>query len=489
MADKDNKANRNNALPETTGKVRLNPVPLSFGGAKNNASGAKTTHTAQRKGLPTASEARAEYEEVENPRKIIRQGMLVIFLFFGILGVWSFFGRISGAVVAPGRIKIETERKIVQHLEGGIVDEILTREGQEVVEGEPLIVLQSVQTDANAKMLQKELVALSAQRQRFVAEKDGKKELAWSDDLQTLAREIGSIDVLDSEEKIFLTRQETLETQISLLKTQIAQLKAQVAGNEEQLNAENRIIAALQDELAAKRKLHRERYLDKTQILGLERDLAGHQGTRGRIRQGIAEARQREAELNLRITELERRFVEDATRNLGDLENRLIQSRERLRPLVDAAARLQIKAPVAGRVVDLKVHSRGAVVRPGETLMDIVPHDNPLIVETQVPVDKITEVYMGQKALVQLTAFDTRLVPAMPAKVTYISADSLNPEGGYGSPYYLCHVEVDPDALQEERLYMSPGMPATVFITTSERTIIYYMFEPYIKSWQRALRD
>lgn len=474
-----------NNLIETTGRVKLRPVPLRFGGVKDKEEG-----KAARKGLPTAAEARAEYEEIENPRKIIRQGMLVIFFFFGILGVWAFFGHIQGAVIGVGRIKIETERKTIQHLEGGIVDEILIREGQEVVQGEPLIVLQSVQADASANMTRKEVVSLEAQRLRAIAEKDGDTELKWPDALQQQAKEWDSTDVLANEEKIFQTRQQTLDTQLSLLDTQLAQNKAQIAGHEDSLNAEVRIIATLQEELASKRRLHRDRYLDKTQILVLERELANHQGVRGRLRQQIAEAKQRAAELNLRITETKGRFVEEATRSLGDLENRLIQARERLRPLLDAASRLQIKAPVAGRVVDLKVHSKGAVIRSGETLMDIVPHDNPLIVETQVPINRITEVYVGQKALVQLDAFDTRMVPNMPARVTYISADALQPQpGGYGEPYYLCHVEVDPEALREERLYLAPGMPATVFITTTERTVVYYMFEPYIKSWERALRD
>lgn len=477
---------KKNNLIETTGRVKLNPVPLRFGGKKESSA---TGDSRQRKGLPTAAEARAEYEEVENPRKIIRQGMIVIFLFFGILGIWAFFGRISGAVVGMGRIKIDNERKIVQHLEGGIVESILVRDGQEVVSGEPLIVLESVQTDANANMLRKELVGTEAQRLRAIAEKDGLKKLEWPADLKRMAEESQSMDVLVNEEKIFISRAQMLETQISLLEAQLAQIKAQVAGNQDQITAETRIIATLNDELGSKRKLHRERYLDKTQILGLERELANHQGVRGKLRQSIAEANQRAAELRLRITEAKGRYVDEATKNLGELEAKLIQQRERLRPLVDAAQRLQIKSPVAGRVVDLKVHTPGSVVRPGETLMDIVPHDNPLIVETQVPINKITEVYVGQPALVQLDAFDTRMVPPMPGKVTYVSADSLQPQGGPAEPYYLCNVEVDPKALQEERLYLAPGMPATVFITTTERTIVYYMFEPYIKSWQRALRD
>lgn len=478
----ENKKNDDGNLIETTGRVKLNPVPLKFGGAKSPAA-------PERKGLPTAAEARAEYEELENPRKIIRQGMIVILLFFGILGVWSFFGRIQGAVVGVGRIKIEDERKIVQHLEGGIVDDILVAEGQEVVAGEPLIILQSVQTDANASALRKELVALDAQRHRFMAEKDGKTRVSWSEELKELAKNCQSMDVLENEERIFISRQESLKTQISLLDTQVAQLKAQIGGLEDQLKAENHIIATLQEELGAKRRLHKDRYVDKTQILSLERELAGHQGTRGHLRQQIAELKQRGAELNLRITDVKVRFVEEATKNLGDIEARILQSNERLRPLEDAASRLQIRAPVSGRVVDLKVHSKGSVVRPGETLMDIVPHDNPLIVETQVPVNKITEIYIGQKAYVQLDAFDTRMVPQMPGKVTYISADSIKSQEVGPEPFYLCHIEVDPKALEEEHLYLAPGMPATVFITTSERTVVYYMFEPYIKSWERALRD
>lgn len=483
MAEEDKNSEENKGpLLETTGRVKLNPVPLSFGGKKS------VPGPSPRKGLPTATEARTDYEELENPRKIIRQGMLVILLFFGILGTWSFFGTISGAVVGQGRIKIDNERKIVQHLEGGIVDEVLVREGQEVLAGQPLIILRSVQTDASASALRKELVGLQAQRQRNIAEKDGNTRIVWTEELKALAESCQSMDLLINEEKIFTSRLQTLDTQISLLKSQIAQLKAQVAGSEDQLKAENKIIATLQEELTSKRRLHKERFVDKTQILGLERELAGHQGTRGHIRQSIAEAKQREAELNLRITETKGHFIEEATRSLGDLDTRILQAEERLRPLEDAAARLEIKAPVAGRIVDLKVHSNDSVIRAGETLMDIVPHDNPLIVETQIPVNKITEVYLGQKAQVQLDAFDTRLVPQIPGVVSYISADSVIPQG-QGEPVYLCHVELDPRALEEESLYLAPGMPATVFITTTERTIIYYMFEPYIKNWQRALRD
>lgn len=429
-------------------------------------------------------------ENVEDPRRIIRQGILVVVLFFGALGLWSIFGHISGAVVAPGKIKIESERKTVQHLEGGIVDAILVREGEEVRAGQPLIILESVQIDANASMLQKQLVAQSAAQIRLTAEKDLKDALQWPEDLRRLAENSHSADVLDNEERIFTARRDALNAQISLLNTQLAQLDAQVAGFDDQVKAEQAIIGTLNEELRAKRQLYKERYLEKSQILELERTLASHQGNRGRLKQSIAEAKQRAAELNLRIEDVKVRFVEEATSALGKLENDIIQTRERIRPLKDAKKRLQIVAPVSGKVVDLKVHSKGGVVRPGEPLMDIVPHDNPLIVESHVPVNKITEVYIGQDALVQLDAFDTRLVPHMPGKVTYISADRLEERTNAGvMPYYLCYVEIDPKALTDAQLYLSPGMPATVFITTKQRTVLYYMMEPLIKNWDRALRE
>ncbi len=448
--------------------------------------------TIETKAIPAAEVRKkpAQRPGIEDPRKIIRQGLLVVAMFFGVLGTWAFFGEISGAVVAPGKVKIETERKTVQHLEGGIVESILVREGEQVQEGQTVIVLEGVQVDASEKMLQKQLVALLAAQTRSAAEKEFKSELAWSETLLDLAASIRSEDVLENERKIFVARREALTGQISLLKSQIAQIDAQILGYQEQMRAEQAIIRTLDEELKAKRQLYAEQYLEKSQILELERMLASHEGNRGHMRQSIAESRQKKDELLLRIEDTKNRLVEEATNQLGKLDNEILQLRERLRPLKDAKKRLQIVAPVTGRVVGLRVHSRGGVVRPGEPLMDIVPENIPLVIETQVPVNKITEVYIGQEALVQLDAFDTRITPHIPARVSYISADRLESQTNAGvMPFYLCYVEIDPAALKESDMYLSPGMPATVFITTRKRTVMYYMFEPLLKNWERALRE
>lgn len=427
---------------------------------------------------------------IEDPRRIIRQGLVVIILFFGVLGVWATFSEISGAVVGQGKVKIETERKTVQHLEGGIVDEILVREGDTVTAGQPLIVLESIQVDASVDMLRKQLAASLASQARYTAEKDLKKTIILSDELLSLVEQTSSNDVIANEQKIFSARRDALDGQVSLLKSQMGQLNAQISGSQEQLKAEEAILGTLEEELKAKRQLYAERYLEKSQILELERQLATHQGNRGRLRQSIAEARQKDAELRLRIEDARNRFVEDASNQLGRLDNEILQIRDRIRPLKDAKRRLQVVAPVGGRVVGLKVHSKGGVVRPGEPMLDIVPDDNPLIVEVQVPVNKVTEVYPGQEAQVQLDAFDIRITPLMKAKVSYISADRIEDKTNAGvMPYYMCYVEIDPKGLKDAAVYLSPGMPATVFITTKKKTVLYYMLEPLIKNWSLALRE
>lgn len=429
-------------------------------------------------------------KSVEDPQRIISLGVLIIFIFFGVLGVWSGFAKISGAVVAPGTVKIETERKTVQHLEGGIVESILVKEGDTVKAGAPLIVLESAQVNASYALYTKQLYAHRAAQARLLAEKNWEKDIEWPEDMR---HEVGVNyvrDFLNNEEKIFDARRDAINGQISLLKAQIEQINAQIIGFEEQHQSENTIIGTLEEELSAKRQLFNERYIDKSQILELERLLASHQGNRGRLQQLIAEAKQRGSELKLKISDLKNRFIEDSTSQLGNVENEILQLQEKIHPLKDAKDRLNIIAPVSGQVVGLKVHSVGGVVRPGEPLMDIVPEDNHLIVETHIPVKDITDVYVGQDAQVQLDAFDRNATPLIKGKVVYISGDRIEERTAQGVvPYFVSHVQLEARDILSARAYLSPGMPATVFITTKQRTVLAYMMEPLLVNWDRSLRE
>lgn len=427
---------------------------------------------------------------IEDPRRIIRQGLAVIILFFGVFGVWSILGSISGAVIAQGTIKVESERKTIQHLEGGLVESILVNDGDEVTRGQSLIVLQSTQVDASVDLLTKNLLTFLAKRARFLAEKDLAEDIHWGVELEELVSRYQAQEILEGEERLFEVRRESYKSQMDLIQAQISQIGAQIDGLQEQSLAETTIIATLDEELTAKRQLVAERYLERSQVLELERQLAAHKGSRGNLKQAMAEARRKIAELRLRMGDVTVRFVEEAASRKADLDSQIAQVREQLRPSFDAQTRLQVVAPVAGRIVGLRVHSPGGVVGAGEPLMDIVPLDSPMIVETRIPVDKITEVYVGQKVKVQLDAFDRRTTPLIDGHVASLGADRQEEQTSLGNiPYYKCLVELSAQAIHNENLYLSPGMPATAFITTSKRTILGYMLEPLLKSWDRALRD
>lgn len=449
-----------------------------------------TARTTLPQNAPQKREKKAHKDSIEDPRHIVRSGLIVIFLFFGVLGTWSVFGEISGAVVGMGKVKVEAERKTVQHLEGGIVESILVREGDNVQEGQPLVLMESTQVDASVDMYKKQLAALLVAQARLKAEKEFDENVEWPAEVANLISGNDGEGFIESERKIFNSRREAVNGQISLLNVQIRQIGSQIKGFQEQLNSEHTIVGTLEEELKAKRQLYAERYLEKSQILELERLLASHQGNRGRIQQSIAETRQRQAELELRIADTRNRFVEEATAQLGRADNEITQLRERIRPLADAKKRLTVVAPVSGHVVELKIHSKGGVVRAGEPLMDIVPENTALIVEMQVPINKVTQVHIGQEAQGQLDAFDIRKTPLIKGKVTYISADRQEERTGYGvNPYYVCYVELDGQGLKDAGVFLSPGMPVTVFITTHKRSVIDYMIEPLLKNWELALRE
>ena len=421
---------------------------------------------------------------------VIRQGVTVIFLFFGILGGWAVFGEISGAVVVPGTIKIDTERKTVQHLEGGIVDSIHVREGDKVREGQTLITLRSVTVDSSVDMTNKNLILFLAAKNRYQAEKNLFQDIKWDDELLLLIEKYKSNDVLESEKKIFYARYASYKSQKDLLESQENQISEQIIGLKEELNAEKIIISTLTEELSAKRILVDKKYLEKSQVLELERLLASHRGDHGKLRQSISASEQQKNGVKLQREGLSISIIEQAASEINSLDSKILQTREQLRPLQDTKHRLHVIAPVAGRIVGLQVHSPGGVISPGQQLMDIVPENSPLVAEVHIPVDKIADVYIGQEAQAQLDAFERSTTPLIPAKVLHIAADRQEEQTSMGvMPFYLSHIQVFPEKIDSPDIYISPGMPVTVFITTKKQTILHYIFEPLLRSWDRALRE
>ena len=426
-----------------------------------------------------------------NPTKFIIAGLLVILLFFGGIGAWSIYFPFQGAVIAPGTVKVSGERKVVQHLEGGIIDKILVREGDRVEKGDVLIKLKSAKVVSNVDLLQGRLWAKLAESARLTAEMTMESEITWPESLLENRSNPEVQEIMDKEEDIFQSRREDLKGKISLYKSQIKQLENRIDGAKEELAAQKEVIANLNEELDAKRPLLKDKFMGKPQILELERMLADNKGRKGKLKQNIAEHKQKIEEFKLRIVDIKNQYREKAVSKLGEVKDTIFEIREQIKPQLDIKRRLQVKAPMSGEVINMRVNSEDSgVLRAGMPLLDIVPAESELKIYARVRPQDITKVRKGQKTKVQLSAFERDTVPPLPGDVTYVSPDLITEERQNGSSrYYEVHVDVEKAALKEHNAYISPGMPVACYITTDKRNVISYLLNPLLKNVDRALRE
>lgn len=425
-------------------------------------------------------------------KRIILLGLFFVALFFGGLGTWIALAEIQGAVIAPGEVIVESYRKQVQHLDGGIVQEILVREGDLVQKGQVLIRLDGERVLASRDLYRGQMDVLLAKEARLVAEKDKRDRIVWPQELLQRARMPEVEESMKTEEDVFISRRASKESQQNLYRAQIVQLKSQIQGQAEQLKSIESTIASLEDEISAKTPLLEGRYLDRSHIMELERALNSHRGRRDELKSAITLATERIEELNLRIADLETRYIDDAVTKLAEARQEIMDLRERLRPVEDACRRLEITAPESGVVVNLIVRTEGGVIQGGQPLMEIVPRDSGLIVSAMVAPDKIDDVKTGQRASVSLSAFPTRHTPKVDGTVTYVSADRVEIHQQNIPPHYLVYVQLDPESLNHaisDITRLTPGMPAEVYIQTEAKTVLDYILSPITESMNRALRE
>ena len=425
-----------------------------------------------------------------NPRRFIIAGFLVIFCFFGGIGAWSVYFPFQGAVIASGVVKVFGEKKVVQHLEGGIVDKIYIREGDKVNEGDVLIELKSSQVTANVDLLQGRLWAKLAEASRLNAEITMDSKIKWSKELLESKENEEVAQVMAKEQKIFKYRITDMQGKILLHNSQIKQLGNRIDGANEELKTQDEIIANLNEELQAKRPLFKDQYMGKSNILELERSLAQFKGRKAKLKQDIAEFFQMIQELKLRIVDIENQYRERAVSRLGEVKDIIFEVNEQIKPYLDARKRLKIKAPISGEIINLSVNSESGVIQSGMPLLEIVPADSKLIIEAQVRPQDIISVQKGQKTKVQLSAFQRKSTPPVSGKVVYISPDLISLQAYEGTvSYYVAHIEVNKKDLEDKNAYLSPGMPVACYITTDKRSVISYLLDPLLKNVDRAMRE
>ncbi len=424
-----------------------------------------------------------------NVQRIIKFGTFAILLVFGGLGTWATVAPLSGAVIGSGVVKVDLNRKTVQHLEGGIVREIRVRDGDQVEAGQVLIVIADERVDASVDVLQGQLDAELAKAARLAAERDSLEQLQFPEALTSRRDDPKVAELIGTETSFFDTRRRALAEQVALLEEQIEESHKEIKSLRMRADAEQAAAGLLRQEIAAHEQLEKQHYVRKMDILRLKRGIEEYKARRGEHLADIARAEQRISNLKLRIASSRDKYLQDAAEGLTAAQARIFDLQERLRPSIDMQRRQHILAPISGTVVNMSVFTVGGVITPREPLMDIVPEDNLLIVEAQIPVDAIDDIILGQDADVRLSAYKRRSTPLVSGKVTYVSADRLT-DSRTNESYYLIHVSVDRRSLDEAgNLSLYPGMPAEVYIRTGERTALDYMLSPVTATLRRAARE
>lgn len=416
-------------------------------------------------------------------------GVLVIAAAFGGFGGWAALAPLNSAVVAQGTVTVSGNRRDVQHLEGGIVRDLLVRDGDVVAAGDVLLRLDPSRAAASLGMLRAQRDADLAQEARLLAERGQRDEPAFPDELLARAGDPGVAGILAGQRLLMETRRQARDGQVSILRQRVAQHQEQIGGLNSQILEKRRQLALLGEELADKRFLYGKSYSPKAQILALERETARLNGEIGEHGGDIARARQAIGEAELQIIQVSRTVQDEVAQELRKVQAAIADLRERFAATRDMVRRLDVRAPVAGTVVGLTAHTEGGVIAPGAVVMQIVPLHEPLVVEAQVAPNDVGHLHPGQEAGVRFPAFAGRTAPPVFGSVEQVSADRMVDQRS-GLPYYLVRVTVPEAALKrlDERKVIA-GMAADVMMTTGERTALHYLVSPLLDLVGKSMRE
>ena len=427
--------------------------------------------------------------EFMSTRRIIGRGRLIILVFIvGFFG-WAALAPLGSALMAPGVIVVESHRKAIQHLEGGIVREIHVGDGQLVSAGQLLIKLDDTQARSSLDMLAGEADAMAAQEARLSAERDGKDHVDFPADLTARAGDPHVADAMRGELSTFDARRQTLTKEIDILTQRNEQNARIVAGLRFEAKSIDQQAALIDRETASVQSLYDKGLSTLPRLLALQRQAADLGGQRGQIAEKIAQVQLSSGENELQVMNLKNQQLSDVVKDLRDVQTKRFDLLDRLKGAHDVLARLTVVAPVSGKIVELTVHTKGAVIKPGETIMEIVPQKDALQVEAHVRPEDAESLYAGMTARVNLSAFQQRRLPMIEGVVTNISADRIT-DPRTGQAYFTVELTVDRTPLKDyPDAHIIPGMPVEVAIDTGTRTALDYFVEPISDVFRRGMRE
>jgi len=425
-------------------------------------------------------------------RHATRQNLIVgfaaVFLLVAGVGGWAATTELSGAVIASGRLVVDSNVKKVQHPTGGIVGELLVKEGDRVKQGEVLLRLDGTQARANHAIVTKALDELAARQARSEAERDNEKAVAFPPDLGARSGEPDIKHLMAGEQRLFEMRRSARNGQKAQLREQIHQLQLQIQGNEAQEVAKAKEIDLLSRELESVRVLWKQNLVQISRVTTLERDAARLEGERAALVASVAQNRGRIAELELKIHQIDHDLSTEVAQALAEIRGKQSELTERRVAGEDQLRRIELVAPQDGKVFQRSVHTVGGVIQAGEQLMLIVPEDDSLIVEARIAPQEIDQIHLGQHAVLRFAAFNQRTTPELNGEVIRIGADVTQDDRSSES-YYSVRIRVlDGELARLEGLQLVAGMPVEAFIQTTPRTVASYLIKPLTEQLFRAFR-
>ncbi len=431
-----------------------------------------------------------------DPKRAIRRlniaGLAAVAVAIGGVGGWAASTQLAGAVIAGGTVVVESNVKRVQHASGGIVGEIYVKDGDDVSAGQLLLRLDDTLTRATLGIVQAQLDQFVARRARLTAERDGAEAIQFPSELLRRHRDETVASAVAGERRLFEARKNALTGQRSQMRERIAQTDNEVRGLVSQQAAKESELKLIEQELSGVADLFKRNLVTIVRYMALQRDQAKLQGELGQFVAQIARAKGKIVETELQIIQIDQDFRTEMLKELREAESRVAELQERVNAAKDELQRIEIRSPQAGFVHQLAVHTVGGVIGKGDTVMQIVPRTDDLVIDAKVAPQDVDQVVVGAEVKVKLLAGNRRTMPDLNGRVTRVGADLTREQGqqGGGQTYYLVQVHLPPHELKTlGDLQLVPGMPTEVFIRTHDRTPLDYLIKPLQEQIARTFRE
>jgi HlyD family secretion protein len=416
----------------------------------------------------------------------LRTGLRTLLVVGGLAGGWMALVPLSGAVVVPGNLVVQSNVKAIQHPTGGVVAQIAVNNGMRVNSGDLLLRLDSTQAQASLQVVSKQLDEMRAKISRLVAERDGLPRPAIPAEMSARLDDGNVKTLLASEASLFRARVTARESQKELLQSKVSQLGEEIIGLEAQVASKAKQLELITGELTGVQELFDKRLVPIARLTALQRENARIEGERGQLISTIAETKTKVDEAKLQMVRLDQDVRTEVVKELGEAQGKEAELSERSIAARDVLNRIEMRAPTSGVIHQLNAHTIGGVIRAGDTIMEVVPDSDDLQIEARLQPNDIDQVRKGQQAFVRFSAFNQRVTPQLMGQVSYVSPDTTRDQQS-GASYFTVRIMLP----EEERrllagLQLVSGMPAEVFMQTGSRTMLSYLFKPIVDQFQRA---